>query len=517
MGHWSLVILLLLCLFAQAMGHARSTSIVFDEGPHLAIGYATLRTGDLRLQPVHIHPPLANVMAAAPLLLQADLPDPRSVGGWEIASLSAITDAIVWQYPHPRRLAMASRFPIILMTLLLGAVVFRWASDLFGPRAGLVALCLYAFDPNIIAHGSLVTTDMAVTLWGTAALFLTARYLRRSRWGYWVGAGVTVGLALASKVSALSLLPPIGVLCLLGPRSLPWRRRFLAAVGCLALAALVLWAVYGFELRPLPGLPLPVPAATHLEIYRSLQEHYQLGHPAFLIGQNSDYGWWFYFPIAFALKTPLVTLLLLTASVASVFHGIRSSRLATRPLFSTLHPPSSILHPPPSILRWGPLVLFPLLYTTSSLFSSVNIGYRHLLPILPFLFIFISRIANGEWRIANGEWRMANGEWRMANDESRFTFHVSRFTFHASRFTHRVLRIIILLPHRHPTYRPPLPDLFQPAGRWSSEGIPVPRGLQPGLGAEPLAVARLDAGEQRRAGLLRSFQPGPPPGLRRGS
>ena len=238
------VVLLLACLFAQTLAHAQSASITFDEGPHLAIGYTTLRTGDLRLQPVHIHPPLANVLAAAPLLFQIDLPDPRSVGGWEIASLSAITDALVWQYPHPRRLAMASRFPIIVMTILLGAVIFRWASDLFGTQAGLVALFLYTFDPNVIAHGSLVTTDMAVVLWGTAAFFLVARYLRRASfsWRYWMGVGVTVGAALASKVSAVSLLPVIGLLCLLGPRSLPRRRRFLSLVGCLILAFLVLWA-----------------------------------------------------------------------------------------------------------------------------------------------------------------------------------------------------------------------------------------------------------------------------------
>jgi len=390
-------VLLLLCLFAQTMAHARAASITFDEGPHLAIGYATLRTGDFRLQPVHIHPPLANCMAAAPLLLQNDLPDPRAIPGWEIASLSAITDEIVWQYPHPRRLALASRFPIILMTLLLGAVVFRWARDLFGAWAGLLALFLYAFDPNVIAHGSLVTTDTAVVLWGTTALFMIARYLRSARRRYWVGAGIVLGLALGSKVSAVSLVPVIGLLCLVGPRRVAWPRRFLTAAGCLSLAALVLWAVYGFEVRPLPGLPLPLPAATHVAIYRSLQEHYQLGHPSFLLGRNSDHGWWYYFPVAFALKTPLPTLLLLAVAgwQAGKWAGLQVCKFASLQMG-----------------KWGPLVLFPALYAVSTLFSSVNIGYRHLLPILPFLFIFASRL----------------------------TFHVSRFTFHVSRITHHVLR-----------------------------------------------------------------------------
>ncbi|MCS7283493.1 MAG: glycosyltransferase family 39 protein, partial [Anaerolineae bacterium] len=335
---------------------------------HIAAGYAYLRTGDLRLQPVHIHPPLANVLAAAPLLLQPDLPDPRQIDGWEIASLSAVTDTVVWQYPHPARIALATRLPIIGMTLLLAALVYRWAADLWGPRGGLLALFLLAFDPNIIAHGSLVTTDMAVTCWGTAALFLAARALRRPRWDYAVGSGVALGMALASKVSGISLLPSLLVLALLAPVRV--RYRLMALFGGLALAALILWTVYGFEVRPVPGISVPLPAATHLEIYRSLQEHYRLGHPAFLMGENRTHGWWYYFPVAFALKTPLPTFLLALVG------------LAGKPQFT-----------PRVLRRWAPLVIFPLVYLASTPFSTVNIGYRHLLPILPFLFILAGRAA----------------------------------------------------------------------------------------------------------------------------
>ncbi len=360
------VVLLLIGLFGMLLAHARFASLTFDEGPHIAAGYAYLRTGDLRLQPVHIHPPLANVLAAAPLLLQPDLPDPRRIDGWEIASLSAVTDAVVWQYPYPARMALAARLPIIGMTLLLAAVVCRWAADLWGPRGSLLALFLLAFDPNVIAHGSLVTTDMAVTLWGTAALFLAARALRRPRGPFAAGTGLLLGLALASKVSAVSLVPALLVLALLAP--VPLRHRLTAALGGLALAALVLWAVYRFEVRAVPGFPIPLPAATHLEIYRSLQEHYRLGHPAFLMGQNRDHGWWYYFPVAFALKTPLPTVLLALAAL------IGKPSLA-----------------PQALRRWMPLAVFPLVYLASTPLSSVNIGYRHLLPVLPFLFILAGR------------------------------------------------------------------------------------------------------------------------------
>jgi hypothetical protein len=374
--------ILLLVLFAQTMTHARQASITFDEGPHLAVGYATLRTGDLRLQPVHIHPPVANALAAAPLMLRPDLPDPRNVSGWEIASLSAVTDAVVWRYPHPRGMAVASRLPIALMTLLLGAIVCRWAGDLFGPGAGLLALALYTFDPNVIAHGSLVTTDMAIALWGTAALFLTYRALRRPGWARWVAVGVVVGLALATKVSAVALLPVLLALWLLGPGEEPWPRRFLTAAGVLGLAFLALWAAYGFEIRSLPGFPLPLPAATHIEVYRSLQTHYQLGHPSFLMGRNAEHGWWFYFPVAFLLKTPLPVLILLAGAV--VLTVVRVARGGVPEWRATF-------------LRWGPLTLYPLLYVASSLLSTVNIGYRHLLPLLPLLYVWISSLAVPIW------------------------------------------------------------------------------------------------------------------------
>jgi hypothetical protein len=405
---WGAAILLFWLLFAQALGVGRAASITFDEGPHLAVGYATLRTGDFRLQPVHIHPPLANVLAAAPLLLNADLPDPRMISGWEIASLSAVTDAVIWQYPHPARLAFAGRLPIILLTVLTGALVWRWATDLGGEAAGLLALALYALDPNIIAHGSLVTTDMAVTAFGLLAFFLLHRYLRRQGRAHLIGIGVALGLALASKVSAVLLVLMVGAVLAIkgGQRSFgltvrakawrqavrSWLRAAVIPFGAVGLVAfLILWAVYGFQVRALPDLAgsLPLPAATHLEIYRSLQEHYRLGHPAFLMGQNSEQGWWYYFPVAFLVKTPLPTLVLLGAALIPLLVRRRSIPLT--------------------------LALYPLVYVITALFSSVDIGYRHLLPILPFAYIMIGDVS----RVV------------LSASVSRFTFHVSRFTLYA--------------------------------------------------------------------------------------
>jgi hypothetical protein len=394
---WAAIFLLWL-LFAQALSAARAASITVDEGPHLATGYATLHTGDLRLQPVHIHPPLANVLAAAPLLLDPALPDPRSINGWEIASLSAVTDAVVWQYPRPARLALAGRLPIILLTLLAGALVLRWAADLAGTKAGLLALALYVLDPNVVAHGSLVTTDMAVTTFGLLTFFLLHRHQRRPSRALLAGVGLALGLALASKVSALLLPALVGVILVLRGGRRAWRRGVGNWLVIAAIAFGALWAVYGFELRALSWLAgsIPIPAATHLEIYRSLQEHYRLGHPAFLAGQNGDQGWWFYFPLAFALKTPLPALILL--GMALIVFARRRPHLDAA------------------------LLLFPPFYLLTSLFSSVNIGYRHLLPISPFLYIFVaSQFGSREYGVESTHHASARS----------FTFYVLRFTLYA--------------------------------------------------------------------------------------
>jgi hypothetical protein len=378
---------LLWLLFAQAVRGAVISSLTFDEGPHLAVGYATLRTGDFRLQPVHIHPPLANILAAAPLLLDPSLPDPRSIPGWDIASLSAVTDTVIWQHRPPDGIALAGRLPIILLAMLLGAFVYRWAADLAGWKAGLLALFLYALDPNIVAHAQVITTDMGVTVFGFIAMYCCfksqvagrksqAANQQISNFKWDAGTGVALGAALATKVSAGLLAPLLAVIVLLAGRE-AFRLRVWRVVVMGLITFGVVWAVYGFEVDRVPGLPFPVPAATHVKIYLSLLQHYDEGHPSFLLGMNSTGGWWYYFPVAFLVKTPLPTLMLL---VGSLVLGIKRWQ-ETRSKKQETSRKSQVA-------GWA-LGLFPVVHFGTALWSSVDIGYRHLLPILPFLFVFI--------------------------------------------------------------------------------------------------------------------------------
>ncbi len=397
--------LLLLLIFALGMAQVVRASITFDEGPHLAVGYATLRTGDLRLQPVHIHPPLANVLAAAPLLFQNDLVDPTSVDGWEIASLSAVTDAVVWSYPAPRRIATAGRVPIMLVAVLTGALVYRWAHDLGGIGAGLGALFIYTFDPNILAHGALITTDTVTVFLSIATLYALSRYMHPTpraaphpftRPLALVSTGILLGLAQLAKVSALSLVPVTGLVLLIYTwfehrtlRSIvgPALARFCAVFG---IAAFVVWAGYGFDIGRIEGWPIPLPAATHIAIFRSLRMHYVLGHPTYALGKVSSQGWAWYFPLAFAVKTPLPILLLAAIALARAIHAATRTHIDRRHGLSLSWTAGA--RSPDRRLAMVQAVnagLFPLLYASASLFSTVNIGYRHLLPLLPFLAIGI--------------------------------------------------------------------------------------------------------------------------------
>ncbi len=369
---------LLLALWALPLHAACATSLTVDEGLHIASGYTILRTGDYRL--IEEHPPLTKLWLALPLLAVRDLPDPRSLPAWAEAAaptteslpLLHMAQQLIYPYRPLDRLVLPARAMEALLAVILGAVVSRWAKDLWGWRGGLFALFLLTFDPNILAHAAVAGTDLGAACFITLALFSLHRLLRRHTMPRLILAGITLGLAQGSKTSAALLLP---VAILLGLLALP-RRRLLSLVWLLLIAGLTLWGLYGFQIGSIPGVPFPVPAASHAIPWLRLREHMAGGHAAFLMGENRTHGWWYYFPVAFALKTPLPTLALLSAASLQVCKSTSSHIRQSANLQSTLR-------------RWGPLVLFPLVYGLSSLFSPLNIGYRHLLPILPPLFVLI--------------------------------------------------------------------------------------------------------------------------------
>jgi hypothetical protein len=361
--------LLLLALLLQAVWSMRLLSATFDETAHLPSGYSYLTNGEIRLNPQH--PPLIKLLAGAPLLVLGPRLDPQDPG-WLLEPPDEWGIGYRFLYGNDAdRLLFWGRLPVVLLALLMAVYVYRWARDLFGPSAGLAALFLCAFSPTVIAHSRLVTMDVGLAAFSTVGLYHLWRFTRDGGARQLILAGLGLGLALASKFSGVVL---IGVFVLLVPvaaarrdadgRRPPAQRAgwaALALIGLLALAALVVHASYLFPADPL------VYVNGMLQVNRDHDPTY----PYYLMGEFRPGGWWYYFLVAFAVKTPVPTLVLLLLAVATLRR-----------------------HPAPHGLDELFLVVPVVAYVAATSLLADNLGVRYLLPVYPLLFIFVSRLVH---------------------------------------------------------------------------------------------------------------------------
>lgn len=288
------IILLVWAFFAQLSLGSLQLSMTSDEPPHLISGYVMLTTGDAWGIPIHGHPPLLNAWSAWPILLQPERPDPREVTAWHQDWIRFVR--AMWPLLGPiDRLAFITRVPIMLLGVALMALVYRWASDWFGHWGGVLAVAVMAWDPNMIAYSQLDTTDLGLTLFAFASLYLIQRLLRRSRrtappWRLLIGVGLLLGGAMATKPSGLMLAPVViamlgwGYVRETGAQWWAWLRQpgrsparlhtLIRAAGrwigysvlALSIGGLALWACYRFEWSTVKGLPVSLPLASHIRM-----------------------------------------------------------------------------------------------------------------------------------------------------------------------------------------------------------------------------------------------------------
>lgn len=380
--HWcwadSISIVLLVIVAAQLLLSSSRISATYDEQYHIAIGLYYLCKGDPALIPPH--PPFISGLASLPLLANRNLVVPSRDPETSSLSNLAYSDQLLWRLnPNGPSMVAQARLPIIGLTLLLAVTVYAWARELFGPISGLLALTLLSFDPNILAHGNLATSDIGVTCFATLALYTFWRWMTRPTAARAVIAGLMLGLAQVSKFSAVYLIPVV-IIILLSDRILKsttavsrlTAKTTLAFLIVMALAAYCsIWVVYGFDVGTLKGYPFP--ARQYLTGLEAATNLIGGGKDSFLLGAYSPKGWWYYFPVAFALKTPLPTLILIAATFIFVYRQKR--------WHSTL-----------------PLLIPVVIYFVICVASPFQIGYRHLLPVLPCLFIFTSQLALIDWK-----------------------------------------------------------------------------------------------------------------------
>ncbi|TDD35878.1 phospholipid carrier-dependent glycosyltransferase [Actinomadura sp. KC06] len=315
--------------FAMVSTAVRQSPTI-DEPVYVASGVIYLKEHDLR--PNAEHPPLGKLLIGAGAVLTGPRLDPEFTGDQQ-----AVGRHLLYESGNDAQgLLLAARLPVVVLTLLFGLVVFAFARDLTGSGGGLVALALYAFSPDVIAHGSLATLDVPM-----------AGFLLTSAWLLWRArlrprlclplAGAALGAAVATKMSALPAVPVLLALVVVSVWSARGHRVMdgvaWAAGTALAVAAVV-WASYlavdprlrwtapagvpdvdGLRGLAAAGLPFPEPFRDGMRVQFGFED---LRWTGFLFGEVYLGSRWYYLPAAFLVKTPLGMLALWVIGIAAL-------------------------------------------------------------------------------------------------------------------------------------------------------------------------------------------------------
>lgn len=361
-------VFLLLSFFFLALSSARHLSATYDEPLHIASGVVHWRYGDTMLDPAN--PPLLGDWFTLPLLpLNLRLP-PGGRQGYEGHRYT-----FAFRFLHDNsvsvgRLLFLTRFMNVLLGVVLGCLLWRWVSHRLGTTAAVAALIAYSFCPMLLAHGALATCDIGFSFAALLCGYTAWRWTRDPAPSTALGVGISLGMALAAKYSAILLIPLFAVTVGLQRTIETFETRSLRQwwlQGVLFVASV--WGVLALCYR---GWGWP----SYLAGWQALLPYVREGHLNFFWSHYSDRGWIAYFWTAFLLKTPLPFLFLCLIGLFLVVR--RGDDPACR-----------------FALLWG---LFPALgYLTVVSFSSIQVGLRHALVVYPWFCIWIGWVVQALW------------------------------------------------------------------------------------------------------------------------
>jgi len=381
----------------------------YDEPAHLAGGMQWLDEKRYVYEPHHA--PLARIaIAAAPYL--DGLRSTGQANFWDEGNAILHSRGT---YEHNLVLARIGVLPFFIVAAL---IVWYWTRQAFGAVSALGAVALFSTLPPILAHSGFATTETALVAFLGAAFLAICQWLERPR--PWQAAlmGFAFALALLSKFSALLFVAAGGAGLWLvhfhfyRAEGTPPVRYLTAYVPSLLLAGvvagLVVWMGYRFSVAPLvsdgPTHPridqvvgqqewlkpivyaiaetVVIPAPELFTGIKHVLEHNERGHTSFLLGDVRTHGWWYFFPVSLAVKTPIPFMILACFGVLAL---VRQSALRQ---FRTVAP----------LLLAGVMLVVVLP-------SSINIGVRHVLPI--YLFLSILAGAGIGWLLSNERFRVS--------------------------------------------------------------------------------------------------------------
>ena len=356
-------------------------SPTWDEPGHMACGLQYLAQHVYRYEAQH--PPLARVMSAlGPFLAGA-----RPLG---IKNQDQEGVAVMYHDGYPERMLTRMRFGILPFFVLAACVVWLWARRHFGNAVAALATGLFTLAPTVLAHAGVATTDMALTACLSAAFFALLLWAEEPTWQHSLLLGAATALAVVSKFTALGFLPAAALFAFLaylmverpgvdGVVAAAKARAWPAAIAVFT-GALGIWAVYSFSFGKVNAWNISLPAPELFDGVSFAIYHNTKGHAAFFLGEIRNTGWWYFFPVLVAVKTPLGWLAAVGFGLAA-WWGKRA-RLA----------------------YWMP-VAFAAGILLPGMTSHVNIGLRHILPIFTGLAILaglglmrlLERAARTKW------------------------------------------------------------------------------------------------------------------------
>jgi len=405
---------LLLIMLFMAVSSVKDDSLTMDEVSHLPAGYSYLTQKDMRINPEH--PPLIKDLAAAPLLFIKGIKFPYDLKAWkdDINGQWDFGSYFLYQTGNPAdQMIFWGRMPMILIMLLLGFYVFKWTKELFGNKAGLLALFLFSFSPTLLAHGRLVTTDVGATagIFIATYYFLKALYLPSKR--NIILSGISLGIAELLKFSAILLIPAFVFYALIWwlVKLGNFKQTLKILISVFVITFILIWPVYQYHVWNYPPERQARDAANNLASYPDfikkpvlwmtdkpiLRPYAQYatgllmvfnrvtsGNTTYFMGEVSNKGWRNYFPIIYAIKETLSFHILTVISLIYAFWFVKKSEGK-----NLLNKASNLIK---SYFPEFACLAFIVIYWTASIVGTLNIGVRHLLPAIPFTILLVSAI-----------------------------------------------------------------------------------------------------------------------------
>ena len=379
---------LLALVFAVLAGSAMlRTSVTFDEVVFSAVGARGLVTGDFTL--VNDHPRLAQYMYGIPAYLSADRFPAEEGSSWNWYSRYHYARALLWGVGnYPERIIMSTRLVALAFGTLTVIATFLLSRRHLEPAGALFAAALVAFLPDVLAQSGVAYNDVPLAFGLLVSVYALDAAVRSPAPARVALAALACALTLCVKYSAVVLGPILVAMLALEAlsgrwRDPAWRRAVLVAIPVFALVVyLVIALLYLGDWR----------LADFFSGLREITRSSLAGRPAFLLGERNIGGWWYFFPVAFLLKTPVALHVFILVALAALWAAVRGA-----PWREWLGHPAR-----PAILGFG-------LFLAALLASRVNIGVRHALPMMPFLCILVAMGVAAIWNRGQRATRWALG------------------------------------------------------------------------------------------------------------